>query len=93
MEEETEDADRESDESHHEPPVPVESRRLLLQPVAVHLAVRRQVLQALVRVEDLPLLLRVLVVHPRQAERGLEHLDSLPRKYRREIELAPTVQW
>ncbi len=39
---------RETDEPHHEPSVPVEPRRLLLKPVAVHLAVRAQVLEALV---------------------------------------------
>ena len=60
VEQEPEDPDGEADEPHHEPPVPVESRRLLLQPVAVHLAVRGEVLQALVRVQNLPLLVRVL---------------------------------
>ena len=60
MQQESQDADGEADEPHHEPPVPVETRRLLLQPVAIDLAVRRQVLQALVGVEHLALLVRVL---------------------------------
>ena len=43
-----------------------------------YLAVRGQVLQALVRVEDLPLLIGVLVVDRGQAERRLErHLAAI----------------
>ena len=60
MQEEAQHADREADEPHHEPPVPVQPGRLLLQPVAVHLGVGRHVVQRLVRVQDLPLLLGVL---------------------------------
>ena len=74
MQEEAQHADREADESHHEPPVPVQPGRLLLQPVAVHLGVGRHVVERLVRVEHLPLLRAVLVVHRRQPERRLQHL-------------------
>ena len=63
---------------HHEPPIPVQPRRLLLQPVAVDLAVGRHVVQGLVAVEDLFLLIAVLVVDRRQAELGrLQHLGML----------------
>jgi len=63
VQKESQDPDREPDEAHHQPSVPVESGGLLLEPVPVDLAVRRQVFQTLVRVQNLSLLIRVLKTH------------------------------
>ena len=78
MKKKSENSDREPDQTHHQPAVPVEPGRLLLQPVSVDLAVGREVLQTLVRVQDLTLLVRVLVVDGRKAQGRLEgHLVAV----------------
>ena len=63
LQQEAEQSDGDADERHHDPAVPVEARRLPLQPLLVDGTVAGQVVEAVVSGQDAQLTRRVAVVH------------------------------